>query len=134
MPAVITKGSCENDCGFARRDGYGPTRYPVSCSPQAWATGAPFLLIQSLLGLHLEAEQHRLTLDQPTLPDWLKTLEINGIYLGARRVHRASFMWKIVRRSSLAEKTKSMSAYAAARETPWKMIYGFKPVLLSVYW
>jgi glycogen debranching enzyme len=74
-------------CGFARREGYGPTRYPVSCSPQAWATGAPFILISSLLGLHPDAEQHRLTLYQPTLPDWLKTLEINGVYVGTRRVH-----------------------------------------------
>jgi glycogen debranching enzyme len=74
-------------CGFARRDGYGPTRYPVSCSPQAWATGAPFILIQSLLGLHPDAEQNRLTLNQPMLPDWLKTLEINGLYVGLRRVH-----------------------------------------------
>ncbi len=32
-------------CGFARREGYGPTRYPVSCSPQAWSTGvAPGLV------------------------------------------------------------------------------------------
>ena len=25
-------------CGFQRRDGEGPTRYPVACSPQAWAS------------------------------------------------------------------------------------------------
>jgi glycogen debranching enzyme len=74
-------------CGFTRREGYGPTRYPVSCSPQAWATGAPFILLSSLLGLYPDAEQHRLTLHQPALPDWLKTLEINGVYIGARRVH-----------------------------------------------
>ncbi len=74
-------------CGFARREGYGPTRYPVSCSPQGWATGAPFILISALLGLHPDAEQHRLTLHQPTLPEWLKTLEINGVYVGEHRVH-----------------------------------------------
>jgi glycogen debranching enzyme len=74
-------------CGFTRRQGYGPTRYPVSCSPQAWAAGAPFILISHLLGLQPDAEQHRLTLRQPRLPDWLKTLELNDIYVGSRRVH-----------------------------------------------
>ncbi|GCE11131.1 amylo-alpha-1,6-glucosidase [Tengunoibacter tsumagoiensis] len=74
-------------CGFVRRPGYGPTRYPVSCSPQAWAAGAPFILISALLGLHPNAEAHRLTLHQPTLPEWLHTLEINGLFVGGRRVH-----------------------------------------------
>jgi hypothetical protein len=27
-------------CGFRRRSGAGPTLYPVSCSPQAWASGS----------------------------------------------------------------------------------------------
>ena len=31
-------------CGFQRARGRGPTLYPVACSPQAWAAGAPFLL------------------------------------------------------------------------------------------
>ena len=26
-------------------------RYPVACSPQAWATGAPFLFLRTMLGL-----------------------------------------------------------------------------------
>ena len=29
-------------CGFERRPGEGPTLYPLSCSPQAWASGAVF--------------------------------------------------------------------------------------------
>ncbi|HLJ33469.1 MAG TPA: glycogen debranching N-terminal domain-containing protein [Ktedonobacteraceae bacterium] len=74
-------------CGFVRREGYGPTRYPVSCSPQAWAAGAPFALLSGLLGLHPDAEQGCLTLDQPTLPPWLNTLEIRNISVGGRRVH-----------------------------------------------
>ncbi len=74
-------------CGFTRHEGHRPTPYPASCSPQAWTTGAPFMLLSSLLGLHPDAEQHRLTLDHPKLPDWLNTLEINGIHVGTHRAH-----------------------------------------------
>src|SRR5262249_49371194 len=38
-------------CGFARRNGSGPTLYPVACAPQAWAAGAVYLLLQACLGL-----------------------------------------------------------------------------------
>lgn len=74
-------------CGFERRKGYGPTRYPVSCSPQAWAAGAPHILLMSLLGLSPNAAKHRLTLHQPTLPEWLNTLELNELFVGSCRVH-----------------------------------------------
>lgn len=74
-------------CGFPRREGYGPTRYPISCSPQAWAAGSPFLLLNGLLGLQPDAEQRRLILQQPTLPPWLTTLELHGLCVGEQRVH-----------------------------------------------
>ncbi len=74
-------------CGFARHSGFGPTRYPDACSPQAWAAGAPFLLLSSLLGLQPQAEQQRLTLLQPMLPSWLHTLEIQGIKVRGEKVH-----------------------------------------------
>ena len=37
--------------GFERRISRFPVPYPTACSPQAWATGAPFLFIQAMLGL-----------------------------------------------------------------------------------
>ena len=74
-------------CGFTRREGYGPTRYPVSCSPQAWAAGAPFALLSGMLGFQPDAAQGRLTLDRPMLPAWLNTLEIRNMWVGTRRVH-----------------------------------------------
>jgi glycogen debranching enzyme len=74
-------------CGFERREGYGPTRYPVSCSPQAWATGAPHMILMAMLGLNPNAKEQHLTLHQPTLPDWLNTLEIDELYIGKLRVH-----------------------------------------------
>ncbi len=38
-------------CGLARGEGDFLVHYPVSCSPQAWASGALFLLLQACLGL-----------------------------------------------------------------------------------
>ena len=37
-------------CGFGRRPGKGPTLYPVACSPQAWAAGSVFMVLQACLG------------------------------------------------------------------------------------
>lgn len=74
-------------CGFTQQSDYGPTRYPVACSPQAWAAGVPFCLLNALLGFQPDAEKHQLTLNNPTLPDWLQMMEVNGIYVGAHHVH-----------------------------------------------
>lgn len=74
-------------CGFTRRHGFGPTRYPVACSPQSWAAGAPFLLLSSVLGFEPEAERHRLMLRRPMLPHWLDYLELRGLRLGGHSAH-----------------------------------------------
>ena len=37
--------------GFPRAETPFPIPYPTSCKPQAWAAGAPVLLLQILLGL-----------------------------------------------------------------------------------
>ncbi len=34
-------------CGFKRRGGEAPVPYPVACSPQAWAAGAVYQLLNS---------------------------------------------------------------------------------------
>ncbi|GHA96873.1 amylo-alpha-1,6-glucosidase [Modicisalibacter luteus] len=69
-------------CGFAREPGQGPTRYPVACSPQAWAAGAVFHLLQACLGLHFSADAPRLRFDHPLLPTWINTLEIRSLRVG----------------------------------------------------
>jgi glycogen debranching enzyme len=33
--------------GDARRDGQGPSAYPDACSPQAWAAGAPLMMLHA---------------------------------------------------------------------------------------
>ena len=71
-------------CGFDRIGGYGPTRYPVACAPQSWAAGAPFLLLSATLGFRPEAEHQRLTLHDPTLPDWMHSLDLGRLRLGSQ--------------------------------------------------
>jgi glycogen debranching enzyme len=59
-------------CGFARDRRYRstPAQYPVSCSPQAWAAGSAFMLLQALLGLEADAFEGVVRL-RPVLPNWL---------------------------------------------------------------
>ena len=68
-------------CGFPRQTGYGPTRYPVSCSPQAWAGGVVFHLLGGMLGLRPESRANQLSFISPTLPSWLEWVELYGLRL-----------------------------------------------------
>ncbi len=73
-------------CGFPRQARLGVTRYPVACSPQAWAAGAPFQVLAACLGLAGEPLENRVTLHNPVLPPWLEWLEIHGLELGRSSV------------------------------------------------
>jgi glycogen debranching enzyme len=69
-------------CGFPRRPGEPPVPYPVSCSPQAWAAGAAFLLLQSLLGVSVDAFAKEVRIEQPRLPAGVNRLALPGIVVG----------------------------------------------------
>jgi glycogen debranching enzyme len=69
-------------CGFVRRSQSPPVGYPVACVPQAWATGAPFLLLQAMLGISARANENLLTVNQPHLPPWLEEVELLGLKVG----------------------------------------------------
>ena len=66
-------------CGFSRREGEGPTRYPVACAPQAWAAGAIFMLLQASLGMDIDAPASRITFRNPQLPDFLRDVTIRNL-------------------------------------------------------
>jgi glycogen debranching enzyme len=68
-------------CGFARQRSQGPTFYPVACTPQAWAAGAPLSLLQSCLGLGFEPQTASITLHHPVLPSFLDEVIIRGLSL-----------------------------------------------------
>ncbi|PXX59792.1 glycogen debranching enzyme [Nocardia tenerifensis] len=72
-------------CGFARSQFRFPVGYPTSCSPQAWASAAPLLLVRSALGLDPMVPQRRLTLT-PRIPAAWGTVELTDLRLGPATV------------------------------------------------
>ncbi|MDB4964391.1 MAG: Amylo-alpha6-glucosidase [Myxococcales bacterium] len=73
-------------CGLSRGEGETLVHYPVSCSPQAWASGAFFLLLQACLGLTADAPARRLTIRDPRLPAFLERLDLLNLSVGASKV------------------------------------------------
>ncbi len=69
-------------CGLDRQHGEGPTKYPVACSPQAWASGAVFMLLEACLGVSVQAESKKVLFDRPYLPDGIPQLWIKGLQVG----------------------------------------------------
>jgi glycogen debranching enzyme len=69
-------------CGFPRRPRKAPTLYPVACSPQAWAAGSVFLLLQSCLGLNISAEDSQIMFHYPSLPESIKEVRLNNLSVG----------------------------------------------------
>ena len=59
--------------GYAREASGYPVEYPTACSPQAWASGTPLLLIRAMLGL--EAIDGQLIVD-PAVPAEIGRLEL----------------------------------------------------------
>ncbi|MFD6456361.1 amylo-alpha-1,6-glucosidase, partial [Nocardia sp. NPDC060220] len=57
-------------CGFPRARFAAPVPYPTSCSPQAWASAAPLLLVRSFLGLDPDVPARTLTLRPQIPPAW----------------------------------------------------------------
>ncbi|MGZ4814101.1 MAG: amylo-alpha-1,6-glucosidase [Terriglobales bacterium] len=73
-------------CGLQRREHDVPVHYPVSCSPQAWASGSLFLILSSLLGIRPSAPRKVLNIVNPQLPEWLDHLHMRNLKIGGSRV------------------------------------------------
>jgi glycogen debranching enzyme len=80
--AVIFRRLPELICGFGRRPGKGPTLYPVACSPQAWAAGSVFMLLQACLGLEIRASESRVYLHHSALPEKVQHVRIRNLRVG----------------------------------------------------
>jgi glycogen debranching enzyme len=63
--------------GFERSVSRFPVPYPTACSPQAWATGAPFVFVQTMLGL--DPGDGELRLD-PHVPAEIGRIRIRGLH------------------------------------------------------
>lgn len=73
-------------CGFHQRSGEGPTLYPVACLPQAWASGAVFMLLQACLGVTVDARACEVRFDNPILPSFLPQVRIGNLDVGGARL------------------------------------------------
>ena len=73
-------------CGMGRGEGDLVVSYPVSCSPQAWASGAFFLMLRGCLGLYPDAPRRRLKIVNPHLPPGLQRLTLERLRVGDTRI------------------------------------------------
>lgn len=73
-------------CGFRRARFAEPVPYPVACSPQAWASGSIFLILQSMLGLSPDAAKGVLYINNPCLPPWLEMVTLHNLRVGSSRI------------------------------------------------
>ena len=77
-------------CGFPRREDEEPTHYPVACSPQAWASGSVFAVLEALTGMsigrHPRSGRVRVRFQQPALPAVINRLEVSGLRLGEEEI------------------------------------------------
>ncbi len=69
-------------CGFPRRRGTAPTLYPVACQPQAWASAAPFALLEACLGIVCDYQRGEIRFHNPLLPRFLEEVHIRNLCLG----------------------------------------------------
>jgi glycogen debranching enzyme len=74
-------------CGFTRdpRHTSAPGQYPVGCSPQGWAAGSAFMLLQALLGLEVDAFARVVRL-RPSLPHWLGRVSFRSMRAVDRQI------------------------------------------------
>jgi glycogen debranching enzyme len=86
-----------------------PVLYPSGANiPQAWATGTIFHMLRTILGLRADAP-HGCLYVQPTLPEWLPTIEVQRLRVGACslnllfwREHGQS-RWRVLDRQAMSE-------------------------------
>ena len=69
-------------CGFQKRNGEGPTAYPVACSPQAWSVGAVYMLFESCLHMEIIAPEKKVLFKKPFLPSYMENILISGLQIG----------------------------------------------------
>lgn len=73
-------------CGMPRTRYNVPVRYPIACSPQAWAAGSMLQLLQAILGLNPNAPEEELSIVRPRLPSWLDSIRLSRLTVGNSKV------------------------------------------------
>jgi glycogen debranching enzyme len=73
-------------CGYGRTNDNAPVQYPVACSPQAWATGSIFQLLQMMANLVPDAPSNCLRIIEPALPESMSRLSFQNLRVGSTLV------------------------------------------------
>lgn len=81
-------------CGFDLRKGEAPTAYPVACSPQAWAVGSVFLLLQACLNITINVAEKKLCFHKPQLPPYLSELKISNLIAGKEHIEMEIYRYE----------------------------------------
>ncbi|WP_053365182.1 amylo-alpha-1,6-glucosidase [Bacillus sp. FJAT-27245] len=77
-------------CGYG--DSLGKAvKYPVACSPQAWAAGTPLVFVQTILGLFTDSTKKELSLSPVLLP------EMNELSVYNMRIGKGSLSLEAIR-------------------------------------
>jgi glycogen debranching enzyme len=69
-------------CGYERNGDNAPVQYPVACTPQAWATGSIFQLLQMMVNLVPDAQNNCLRIIDPALPESINRLSLHNLQVG----------------------------------------------------
>jgi len=69
-------------CGYDRSGNSSPVQYPVACTPQAWATGSVFQLLQMMVNLVPDAPNNCLRIIDPALPESINQLSLHNLRVG----------------------------------------------------
>jgi glycogen debranching enzyme len=91
-------------CGFKRRGREPPLRFPVASSPQATSAASPFLLLQSILGISIDAIDRQIVLAHPVVPDGFDEIRVRNLCVAEASVdftvrrHGASVSVSVERR------------------------------------
>ena len=70
-------------CGYKRRENNATVSYPVACSPQAWATGTLFQLLQVAINLIPDAANNCVRVIEPVLPKSINRLSLHNLKVGS---------------------------------------------------
>ncbi|MFM6247399.1 MAG: glycogen debranching N-terminal domain-containing protein [Dolichospermum sp.] len=69
-------------CGYEMKCDNAPVQYPVACTPQAWATGSIFQLLQMIVNLVPDAQNNCLRIIDPALPESINRLLLHNLRVG----------------------------------------------------
>ena len=73
-------------CGFRRKGTELPLQSPVACSPQAASAGATFLMLQSVLGITIDALDRQIILAHPVMPEGIEEIRVRNLAVGEASV------------------------------------------------